>query len=450
MPRAGICRVGPPSSSGARVSARGIIRTPFGPRAKAVQAGFVNPTYDPIRIIEGLRRSPLHPHIALCVTELKAQDYHWRTVAANVQVFGHLARWLQRTRRSLRTLNETVIARFLDKQLGRSAPPDAKPALVRLLSALRAAGVAPPAAAIARTSAQALADDYRCFLAQERGLDSVTIYHYARHAEKFLDERFGRGAVACARLRARDVTTFVLRHARQHSRGYALQLVNALRSFFRFLHYRGLTTVDWSLVVPTVAHWRMSHLPKHLPADAVRRVLAGCARSTPVGRRDYAVLLLLARLGLRAAEVIRLQLDDVDWEQAQLTVRSKKGRGWARLPLPADVGRALAEYLQSARPACASRSVFVRFHAPHRPLAKSATISNLVRTAIESAGVKAPRTGAHVFRHSLATEMLRQGASLDEIGQVLRHKDSDTTAIYAKVDLGALRSLAVALPGGVR
>jgi integrase len=159
---------------------------------------------------------------------------------------------------------------------------------------------------------------------------------------------------------------------------------------------------------------------------------------------------LLARLGLRAGEVVALQIEDIDWENARLTVRSKKGQGWARMPLPADVGKAIARYLRHDRPSSPCRNVFVCIHAPHAPLAVSAVVSTRATVAMKRAGVQSGRKGAHIFRHSLASEMLRQGASLDEIGQVLRHKDVDTTAIYAKVDLIALRRLAVPLPGGVQ
>ena len=229
-----------------------------------------------------------------------------------------------------------------------------------------------------------------------------------------------------------------------------MQVVTALRSFLRFMHYRGHITSDLAHAVPVVAHWRRADLPKHLPAEAVQKVLASCDQTTAVGRRNYAILLLLARLGLRAGEIITLQLEDIDWENAQLTVRSKKGRGWARLPLPKDVGKAMARYLQIDRPHCSCRNVFVRMVAPYEGLSNSPVISVLVRNALKNAEVESVRKGAHLFRHSLATEMLRQGASLDEIGQVLRHKDPDTTAIYAKVDLDALRRLAVAWPGGVQ
>ena len=253
-----------------------------------------------------------------------------------------------------------------------------------------------------------------------------------------------------SRLQARDVVAFVQSNAHRHSRGHTLQVVTALRSFLRFLHYRGHLTIDLAQAVPAVAHWGMANLPKHLPAEAVQKVLDICDQTTAVGRRNHAILLLLARLGLRAGEIIALQLDDIDWENAQITIRSKKGRGWARLPLPAEVGKALARYLERGRPSCSCRNVFVRMVAPYQRLSNSPVISVLTRNALEKAGVESARKGAHLFRHSLATAMLRQGASLDEIGQVLRHKDPDTTAIYAKVDLDALCRLAIAWPGGVQ
>jgi len=179
----------------------------------------------------------------------------------------------------------------------------------------------------------------------------------------------------------------------------------------------------------------------------VQRVLDCCDRRTSLGRRNYAILLLLARLGLRAGEVIRLTLNDLDWENSRITVCGKGGRS-AQLPLPADVGRALARYLRQDRPQCNSRSVFIRDYAPIGGLTKAGSIAKIVFCALRKAGVASARKGAHLLRHSLATDMLRRGASLDEIGEILRHKSPDTTAIYAKVDVGALRSLALAWPGG--
>ena len=201
--------------------------------------------------------------------------------------------------------------------------------------------------------------------------------------------------------------------------------------------------------MPKVARWSFSTVPKHLSAAQVREVLRHCDRSTPLGRRDYAILLLLARLGLRAGEVVRLNLEDIDWENVRITVCGKGGK-WAQLPLPADVARAIACYLHRDRPRCAHRQVFIRDYAPVGGLGGANAIASIVRRGLTRAGVVSVRKGAHLLRHSLATDMLRKGASLDEIGEVLRHKSPDSTAIYAKVDLKALRAIALPWPGGVR
>jgi integrase len=226
-------------------------------------------------------------------------------------------------------------------------------------------------------------------------------------------------------------------------------MVSALRSFFRFAQLQGVIKLDLAALVPSVPSWEISGPPKHLRSEAVQRVLSACDKSTVRGKRDYAILLLLARLGLRAGEIVALQFDDIDWANGELVVRSKKGDGWARLPLLMDIGQALERYLM-VRPPSPYRNVFVRGYAPYTPFVASGPVSVLVRKAIERAGVKSARTGAHVFRHSLATEMLRRGASLAEIGRVLRHRAPDSTAIYARVNLEALRELALPWPGGAR
>jgi len=178
-------------------------------------------------------------------------------------------------------------------------------------------------------------------------------------------------------------------------------------------------------------------------------VLRHCDRSTALGRRDYAILLLLARLGLRAGEIVKLRLEDMDCENARITVCGKGGN-LAQLPLPADVAKAIVRYLRHDRPRCACRRLFIRDYAPVGGFGRSTSIAKIVRCALARAGVVSARKGAHLLRHSLATEMLRKGASLDEIGEVLRHRSSDTTAIYAKVDLTSLRALALPWPGGAR
>jgi site-specific recombinase XerD len=194
-----------------------------------------------------------------------------------------------------------------------------------------------------------------------------------------------------------------------------------------------------------VPEWRLAEVPKYLQPEEVERVVHACERDTPVARRDHAIILLLARLGLRASEVIALGLDDLDWRAGVLKVRGK-GRSHDCLPLPADVGEAMASYLRHHRPPCTTRRLFIRTKAPHQGFANPSSISTIVGRALKRAGLQPDFTGAHVLRHSLATGMLRSGASLDEIGEVLRHRAPNTTEIDAKVDVRSLRSLALPWP----
>ena len=305
------------------------------------------------------------------------------------------------------------------------------------------------AKAVHSSQLEQLIGAYERFLLEERNLSPNSIAHLRLFARRFLTEKFGNGLLKLSIIRAPDVTAFIQRHAHDHGPFCAKHLVGATRSFLRYLHYKGLIDADLSLAVPKVARWRLSTLPKHLPAAQVRQVLRRCDRSTALGRRDYAILLLLARLGLRAGEVVRLRLEDIDWDNARITVCGKGGR-WAQLPLPADVARAIARYLRHGRPRCACRRLFIRDYAPIEGFRRAGSIAMIVKRALGNAGVVSARKGAHLLRHSLATEMLRKRASLDEIGEVLRHKSSDTTAIYAKVDLDSLRALALPWPGGAR
>jgi integrase len=281
------------------------------------------------------------------------------------------------------------------------------------------------------------------------GLSQATAVNYLPFIDQLLSERFDGGRLNLSQLRAPDVTSFVQRHARDFSPGRGKLLVTALRSFLRHLRHQGKIQTDLAACVPAVAWWSFATMPKFLPASDVQKVLKDCDRQTAIGRRNYAILLLLARLGLRAGEVVSLNLEEIDWDHGHVTVRAKGGR-WSQLPLPAEVGEAIAVYLRQDRPRGSCRRVFLRHRAPFVGLANSMAISSLVMRALKSAGVDSERKGAHLFRHGLATEMLRQGASLDEIGDLLRHQSPNTTAIYTKVDLVALRPLALPWPGGAR
>jgi site-specific recombinase XerD len=248
-----------------------------------------------------------------------------------------------------------------------------------------------------------------------------------------------------ADLTAGDITAFVAAHCPGQAHGSARLTVTALRSLLGFLHVEGILPRPLAASVPRVASWRLASLPRALTGAEVERLLASCDRRRATGRRDFAILTLLVRLGLRAGEVAGLSLDAIDWRAGELVVSGKGDRA-ERLPLPADVGEAIVGYLRHGRPASAlGRTVFVRVKAPHRALSSTGA-SQIVADAARRADLGVVH--AHRLRHTAATDMLRAGGSLTEIGQVLRHRRTLTTAIYAKVDRRALRALARPWPGG--
>lgn len=286
--------------------------------------------------------------------------------------------------------------------------------------------------------------EFRTWLDRERGLAPVSVRCYSKQAKAFLAAIGGPGAVSG--LDAGQVTAFMVDYCRDRNRCSAKAMVTSLRAFLRFVHATGRTALSLAGAVPAVASWRLAVLPRGLPAAEVERLLAGCDRETPVGCRDYAVLSLLARLGLRGAEAAGLQglqLGDIDWRAGEVAVTGKGSRV-ERLPLPALAGEALARWLTDGRPCRESRAVFVTVRRPYRQLTPEA-VRQVMGRACDRAGLQ--RRGAHRLRHALATEMLRAGASLPEVGQVLRHRSQLSTAVYAKVDQDALRPLARPWPG---
>ncbi len=290
---------------------------------------------------------------------------------------------------------------------------------------------------------------YEQYLREERALDRATIINYVPFIRDFLKNCFGDDPVALSRLCAGDVVGFVRRQVQRLHLKRAKLMTTALRSFLRYARYCGDITLDLAAAVPVVANWSMTSIPRAIAADQVRQLLLSIDRRTVVGRRDYAILLLLARLGLRSGEVAFLELDDIDWSAGQLSVRGKGGRH-NDLPLPTEVGKALVAYLRRGRPHSSSRRVFLRAKAPIRGFRGSSGVGSIVQHSLERAGINSPTRGTHQFRHGLATEMLRQGASLGEIGELLGHRHAQTTKIYTKVDLKALRMLALPWPGGVQ
>lgn len=401
--------------------------------------------------IDRLRQGPLSEHLDAYAASVAAQGYGRGSIRAQIVVIADLSRWLKRKQIDAHDLDSNVVDRFLrlrrNQQRVRRGDPKT---LERLLAMLSQTGVVKQHQEPAEDNARSRAiGEFQLYLLQERGLSQSTLHNYVPVIEQFLSERFHHRAPNFGMLRAPDVTGFVVRHAHQLSPGRAKLMVTALRSFFRYLRHRGAMSTDLAGCVPTVPNWSLSTLPKFLPAGDVERLLECCDRKTSVGRRNHAILLLLARLGVRAGEVVGLNLDDIDWSTGLITIRGKGGKP-AQLPLPPDVGEALSAYLRLDRPLSATRSVFIRHRAPLVGFGNSSTISSIVMRALKHAGVESAHTGAHVLRHSLATSLLRQGGSLDEIGELLRHQSPNTTAIYAKVDIAALHTLALPWPGGER
>jgi site-specific recombinase XerD len=320
--------------------------------------------------------------------------------------------------------------------------------VLHLLRYLRAIGACPDVAYIASPAVD-LATAYQCHLRQQQGLADSSIARYGRVVQQFLAERFGDAEVELRAVQAGDVVEFVRRQAQRLRPPATKCIVNAMRSFLRYAQFRGDVTPELVAAVPAVATWTtMPDLPKAIASEHAQRAIDSCDLGTAIGLRDRAVLLILARLGLRAREIIALQLDDCDWDRGQLRVSGKGGRVGV-LPMPVDVGEAIAAYLERGRPRCEDRHLFLRSTAPVRGLQPGGDgVGSIVRYALERANVDAPHRGSHQFRHALAVRLLRGGASLPEIGEVLRHRSPQSTSIYARVDLEALRPLALRWPGG--
>jgi site-specific recombinase XerD len=397
-------------------------------------------------LLDRLRVGPLAPHLDTYLKRIEQEGFLPSSVPMQMYVIARFSSWLHTGQVDLHQMDEATVERFLHRDLGVVHSAESAP-LRRFLAMLREIGVTAAKPPEPRNCRQRFVDEYRRYLLGERGLAETSLRNYVPFAEQLLYSRFGQSGMNLSELTAMDVTKFVQDRVRQLSSGRAKLLVTALRSFLRYLRHRGEISIDLAGCVPAVAVWSLSTLPKFLPAGTVQRILDHCERDTPDGKRNYAILLLLARLGLRACEIVSLSLDDIDWDNGRVTIRCKGGR-WAQLPLPADVGEAIAIYLRSGRPGCVCRHVFLRHRAPIHGFSHSITVSTIVRRALIRTGIDSARKGAHLFRHTLATDLLRNGASLDEIGELLRHRSPNTTALYAKVDLIALRTLALAWPGG--
>lgn len=390
---------------------------------------------------------PLAAYVEAFGAHLAEQGYTPSSTEGQLRLLAHASRWLAEEGLEAGALTSQAAERFLRVRSASYVKLTSRRALDPLLGYLRALGVAPaPERPVVVTPVERLLIDYRGYLVAERGLADGSVRLRERVARLFLAEMPDPIEVALGRLGAREVTGFVMRECQLARRGVssAKTLISGLRSLLRFLHVTGWVPVSLVSAVPSVAGWRLSSLPRALDAGQVMRLLESCDRETAVGRRDLAILTVLARLGLRAHEVAAITLDDVDWRAGEMTIRGKGSR-LERLPLPVDVGEPLVDYLRDGRPRCECRSLFLRARAPQTAISP-AGVRSVVHHACDRAGLA--RVGAHRLRHTVASEMLRSGAPLSEIGQLLRHSSLGTTAIYAKVDRDALRAIARQWPGG--
>lgn len=397
--------------------------------------------------VQQLRGGPAGPFLDGFAAALSADRYATETTARYVYAAVHLAEWAVRQGTAIADLDEALLTRFVRhlpvcrcrRRGRRHGRKRVSFRIGRFLRYLRGAGVVMTPAP--QPKCAPLVAEYGTWMRERRGLVETTIARSQTVVEALLATVTGDPA----RLNVTNVRKFVLEYIPLHAPASAGCVTTIVRCFLRWLVATSRCVTDITEAVPKVPTWRLARLPRYLQDDDVERIIAACDRESLVARRDRAMLLLLARLGLRAADVVGLRLGDMDWRHARLHVAGK-GRREMRLPLPQDVGDAILGYLETERPCAATDRVFLTAHPPIHPITSNG-LRSVVSRAIERAGVQAPSHGSHTLRHSLATRLLREGTTLDAIGALLRHRDLDTTALYAKVDVTLLRQVAQPWPG---
>lgn len=398
------------------------------------------------RLSRVLMVGPLAPFAEAYAAELAERCYTPHSRVNLLRQMGRLSRWLAERNLDPSSLNRARVDEFVAAERARCEgirPQWSRPGLRCLTEVLAAQGVMveepPPSPA---PPAEQLLASFERYLLAERALGRGTIHGYVFHARKFLTG-LPDGCPLSA-LSAKEVVASVAREAAVLSVSGAQNFISGLRSFLRFCFVEGLVDADLTEAALLMTGRRRSPLPQGIPRSDAAALLASCDRRTKLGRRDYAIVVIALRLGLRAAEIARLRLDDIDWRGGEVVIQGKRGR-LDRLPLPTEVGQAVAAYLTRGRPASVHRELFIRDRAPLTPI-DAATVRSTVRRACRRAGL--PELGAHRLRHTLACEMVAAEVPLAHISQVLRHHSLQTTAIYARVDVEQLRSLARSWPGG--
>jgi integrase len=356
------------------------------------------------RLFRRLKNGSHGPLIERYAARLVTYGLTQRGTLRCLRLVGELLSWIAKTRSGLTDLDERVVERFLYKRATKqSIQRGDRAALKRLLSVLRDAGMIAPAKPPRITRQDQILAEFSDYLQRERGLAPASIVRQLPAIRRFLCEVCPSGADALSKIDHAAVVHYVERHARDGSAMFGKAMCLSLRAFLRYLHHKGLNSVSLAGCVPSIRQWKLANLPTYLSAEQVRKVLDGCDRTSAIGRRDYAILMMLAKLGLRANEVAALTLDDIDWRSGEMRLRAK-GRQSARMPIPPDVGAAVVAYLRGSRPKSSCRRLFLRTRAPRVGFTSNSTITMIAKTALERAGVRGfAHQGAHLFRHSLAT-----------------------------------------------
>lgn len=398
---------------------------------------------------KGVRREPFPGYLRGFGEVLLAAGHTLGSVSQYLRAAAHFGCWLETCGQGVDGLDLAKLQRFGEHLRScrcpgrrRSRSSSAIGRVLRFIEYLKTTGVLVPDLAEATAGdAPPVLLRFRDWMRQQRGATDATVEGYGLYVTALFEALGDDPAVYTAHALRR----FILNRSKTYATGTTKKLITATRMFLRFCVAEGLCTPFLDAAIPTVANWRLAPLPGYLQAAEIERIVQACDVKTKAGVRDRAILLLLARFGLRAGDIVRMCVSDIDWADASLRLMGK-GRREVRLPLPQDVGDAILVYLERGRPAFDSDRLFLCSTAPFRPFSSRLAISSLVHRAVSRAGVLSPSSGVRVLRHSAATAMLREGASLQDVGKILRHRSPETTALYAKVDVIRLRRIAQPWP----
>lgn len=405
------------------------------------------------KVLIRLRSGPVGPYLPRFVSALEQRRFSPDTIRRYIRGADSLCRWLDGQGVAVVEANQSHIERYL---LQHARLPDIRYAQGRLCKAamsvpfiatvLREQGILSGSVPVSKTDAWLARFDNH--LIRVHGISSESRQQYLRYARRLI-QSLQMSDPDWTTLHAHQIRDFICCEAAKRKTGSCRLVIAAIRALLRFLAAEGVVPPNLHRAVPVVREWRHASLPQYISTGELDRVLQICCTPTTRCSRDICIILIMARLGMRAGEVRQLKLDDIDWIEGEIHVRAGKSRRERTLPLLEEVGKALGVYLREERPESAERSIFLTLRPPYRPLACSSVISQISRRIFEEAGVQGPRLGAHRLRHTVATHMVRRGSSFKEVADVLGHTSLKSTGIYAKLDERSLQQVALPWPGGV-